>query len=109
MATCIHGLNVQVNIIASQASVTCNDIVMATQCVKLKPSPGDGLADQGHGGERRESGVARGVETPRAGQTQHRGRRGQGQTLALMAGHGTWDNMYIQGLSFEKVEFRGLL
>ena len=54
---------------------------MLTECVKLKPSPGDCLADQGHGGERGEPGVARGVETPRAGQAQHRGRRGQGQTL----------------------------
>ena len=51
---------------------------MQTKCVKLKPPPGDCLADQGHGGERREPGVARGVETPRAGQAQHRGRRGQG-------------------------------
>ena len=71
MATCIHGLNVQVNINASH-------VINANKCAKLKPSPGDCLANQGHGGERREPGVARGVETPRAGQAQHRGRRGQG-------------------------------
>ena len=45
-------------------------------------SPGDGLADQGHGGERREPGVAQGVEAPGAGQAQHWGRRGQGETRA---------------------------
>ena len=53
MATCIHGLNVQ---------VTHHHHSVITHHINNPLTPGDGLADQGHGGEWCESGVARGVE-----------------------------------------------
>ena len=66
MATYVHGLSVQVG--EEPRNITGD----------TGQHSGDGVPHPGHGGQRREPGVARLLPQPRGGQAQHRRGRGQG-------------------------------